>query len=549
MTRGLGTEQRQIGASGETSLGTGHVPAPLARWIWALATGAILIVLAEALRVSYAWPLVHDAPLIHYVLFLMAHGMAPYRDIIEINLPGTYVLDWLEMHILGGGALGLWLWDTLAGLAGLLASAWIVGKNRRLVGIVGGALAYLIHERDGAKNLGQRDWISASLLLVALGCLFEAKRRRQPAWMAGFMGLCALTASIKPPMIAIGLFFLGAICLLEWRDNPLNWAKRSAEMVGWSLAGCLAPVAMVVIFLAHWGVTREFLAMVLGLDPWYASLAQKPLLVMIVHARLLLLLLASAGIPFVMNRSWRRWESDFLALAALLCSALFLMQRKGWSYQLSEAIAFASLWAMFELHLALKSTGRRSVPARITALVMIPVLAIALPILLLRVQSRQLYSMTTLNHLEGDLTRLGGKQLSGKVQCLDMTAGGCINVLYRMQLVQSTGFIYDFYLFPKTSNAVTRPLQQTFMAQLQTRRPEVIVLSSHIWPGDELGYGEIANLPAFQKLLQGSYKLDTVFHASPGEAGYRIYVLNSPNSPNANVPASNHAADIPRAAM
>ena len=222
------------------------------------------------------------------------------------------------------------------------------------------------------------------------------------------------------------------------------------------------------------------------------------------------------------------------------------MQRKGWSYQLSEAIAFTALWAMFELYLALGITGRRSMPARITALVMIPVLVIALPILLLRVQSRQLYPMTTLNSLEGDLKRLGGKQLSGKVQCLDMTQGGCINVLYQMKLVQSTGFIYDFYLFPKTATAVTRPLQQQFMEQLQTRRPEVIVLSSHIWPGDEQGYGEIANLPGFPQLLQGSYKLDTVFNATPGEAGFRIYVLNSPNT---NVPARNHGTDIPRAAM
>ena len=531
-----------MAASGETSLGT----ATWARWMLPLVAVAILIALAEALRVSYSWPLVHDAPLIHYVVFLMAHGMAPYRDIIEINLPGTYILDWLEMHVLGGGALGLWLWDTLAGLVGLLASAWIAGKDRRLVGIVGGALAYLIHERDGAKNLGQRDWIVASLLLVALGCLFKAKRRRQPAWMAGFMGLCALTASIKPPVIAIGLVFLAAICWVEWRESSPNWVRRSVEMVAWSLAGGLAPVAMVVIFLVHWGVTREFLAMVLGLDPWYASLAQETLLFMIVHTRLLLLLFASAGIPFVMNRSWRRWESNFLALALLLCDALFLMQRKGWSYQSSEAVAFAALWAIFELYLAMEVTGRRSMPARITALVTIPVLVIALPILLLRVQSQQLYSMTTLNSLQGNLERLGGKQLSGKVQCLDMTEGSCINVLYRMKLIQSTGFIYDFYLFPKTTTTVTRPLQQIFMEQLQTRRPEVIVLSSHIWPGNEQGYKEIANLPGFQEFLQQNYKLDTVFNVASGKAGFRIYVLNIPKS---EMPGRNHGVDITRASM
>lgn len=42
-----------------------------------------------AVIMSWHWPLIGDAPLFHYDNFLMDRGMAPYRDIAEMNLPGT----------------------------------------------------------------------------------------------------------------------------------------------------------------------------------------------------------------------------------------------------------------------------------------------------------------------------------------------------------------------------------------------------------------------------------------------------------------------------
>ena len=39
------------------------------------------------------WPVVGDAPLMHYVAFLIDHGKVPYRDIVDVNLPGTYALE------------------------------------------------------------------------------------------------------------------------------------------------------------------------------------------------------------------------------------------------------------------------------------------------------------------------------------------------------------------------------------------------------------------------------------------------------------------------
>ena len=51
---------------------------------------------------TWHWPLVGDAALMHYVVFLMDHGMAPYRDIVDPNLPTTFLIQGVVIHLFGG---------------------------------------------------------------------------------------------------------------------------------------------------------------------------------------------------------------------------------------------------------------------------------------------------------------------------------------------------------------------------------------------------------------------------------------------------------------
>src|SRR5580700_2417073 len=47
------------------------------------------------------WRQVNDPAQLSYLCFLMDHGMAPYRDLLEINMPGIYLVNWSVMHTLG----------------------------------------------------------------------------------------------------------------------------------------------------------------------------------------------------------------------------------------------------------------------------------------------------------------------------------------------------------------------------------------------------------------------------------------------------------------
>ena len=437
----------------KTSRAEGSTTGPSAfSFVMPLVATLMLVAVAVGINIAKHWPLVHDSPLIHYVVFLMQHGRAPYRDIAEMNMPGSYMFEWLAMRVFGGGDLGWRLWDFVLGAVTISTAAWLTGPGKRSAGIAAGAFAYILHLKDGAFNEGQRDWLVAVLLLVSFGFLFESIRSRRAEWMAGFMCFAGLAASIKPPALGFGICFLAAACWIV-RQDRLPGQALWQRFVLWSVAGGLVPLLIVVTFLLYWGVVPDFLWQLEHFLPWFATLQRLPLGLLLRTALTPMALryfLFGPILLFILRRSWRRWESTLLLCAALAGAVHYVIQGKGWGYHLYPELMFIVLWAMLELNDTLQDTTWKRAIALAALLVILPYTTYRY----LRIERLMAYPMATLSHLEQDLGSLGGAQLSGHVQCLDMTMAGCINVLYRMKLVQSTGFIYDYYLFSQDRNVV-----------------------------------------------------------------------------------------------
>src|SRR5204863_4954378 len=94
--------------------------------ILVVAMGALAVWLAWR---SLHWPLIHDAPIMHYVAWRIAEGAVPYRDLFDMNFPGVYLLHLLVVTTVGVGDVGWRLFDLawLAVSGGLLfavASPW-----------------------------------------------------------------------------------------------------------------------------------------------------------------------------------------------------------------------------------------------------------------------------------------------------------------------------------------------------------------------------------------------------------------------------------------
>ena len=85
------------------------------------------------------------------------------------------------------------------------------------------------------------------------------------------------------------------------------------------------------------------------------------------------------------------------------------------------------------------------------------------------------------DQLQADLQRLGGSSLQNRVQCLDIVAG-CYGALYRLGLMQSTGFIGDLVFFGPDDGKVVPYYRRIFWDDMHSNPPQVIVLSNQ-WFG------------------------------------------------------------------
>src|SRR5437764_539231 len=74
-----------------------------------LLSAGILYGIAHSLH----WPIFHDAVIFHYIAWRISEGAAPYRDIMETNMPGTYLLHLLCQKMLGLSDIAFRMYDLL----------------------------------------------------------------------------------------------------------------------------------------------------------------------------------------------------------------------------------------------------------------------------------------------------------------------------------------------------------------------------------------------------------------------------------------------------
>ena len=396
------------------------------------------------------------------------------------------------MHTFGGGAIGLRLFDyalMLTAIAAMMVMAW---PHDRYAGFMAGGLFALFHGRDGVVQAGQRDLMVAVLLLVATAAALAAMRLRQPILLAASAFLMVTAATIKPTAVLAGCAVLLVALLRSWRDR-----REFARALLSTLAGALVPLAISLVFLVRERALQAFLDAVHQSWPYYASLGRRPFGFLLLHSFspvmpllcVALLLAVSSVIAkkphAVLVSAEKPWEMAALYGATLLSLASYVMQGKGYPYHRYPFLAFLLLVLMLHFTQALRSA---SVLVRAMGLAGTVIAALILaPISAYKISQFDWRNDEYYQQLSSDLRDLGGAALSTHVQCLD-TYAGCVNALYRMGLVQSTGFTADLYLWgPPATAAATPPvilnMREKFWDDLQADPPQVICRDAAGVPG------------------------------------------------------------------
>ncbi len=506
------------------------------------------------------WPLVNDPALMHYVVFLIRQGMAPYREIGDINLPGAYVPEWVSMSLAGLFHVSdAAMWRGMD-VAALLLAGWAMARIARpwsrFAGVWAGALFALYHGRDGVGHAGQRDLWVAVLLLWAVSTLIGAMRqphKRGQGWRLACFGLLVGAAcTVKPVVIP---FLLSLVPLLLWRRKAGTRALLSVG-AGFALPllGCLAFVASWAALPAFWQVLRVTL-------PYHASLGDGTVRQLLERStissigKLLVLPLAAVLLAEgwrAGRRAFRTGPSDgsgwvgsaerFLLAGCVLLGLLsFVAQGKGYPYQRYPYVAFLFLFAALEFASAAESSRK--------LLRVAGVAGFAFGVLFcapayLRAAARAQWS-TPVSAIESAIrAQAGGRdvhRLDGQVQCLDVVSG-CTDALLHLHLREATGTIYDEFLFPQTPSgwgipysgpmpgtpqapAVTTA-QTTFRTELRQHAPRVVIVSAWLFPQGPGDYRELALWPWLDAYLRAHYTLvseQSFPRAENGPLGFRVY--------------------------
>ncbi len=504
--------------------------AHLLRQASALLAGICLLAFVIGTR---HWTLISDAVLMHYVGFLIRHGFAPYRDIADINMPGTYLLDLAWTWLAGSGAAAWRVFDLALLLVAGTAMVTLAPPYSRLGGLLAGSLFALLHGADGVAHAGERDFVVAVLLLAACAFLFSALREGGPRCLLAWGLLAGCAACIKPQAAVAGAAVSLLAALVARRRG-----RSAARLLLLSSAGAAVPGAACLVFLLRQHALGSFLSDTRSLVLFHASLGRHSLPFLLGHAipaqLLPVLLVAAMGalLPSVKVRS--RWEGAAMLLLSAFGFASFVLQGKAYSYHRAGLVAFLLCLALVQLVAMARADAGLSRAAALLALAYSVLwLMPASTVRALRWDTRE----PTLAALQADMTALvrADPSLADRgVQCLDTTAG-CITVLDRMQLVQTTGFLYDCYFFAPGTHPEIAVQRARFWTAITPRLPKVFVVTDQYCFGLPSSYAKLDRWPELRDLLASRYNLlaDRPAARLPRRSlatwpfGYRIYMLRN----------------------
>ena len=468
---------------------------------------------------SWGWPLVHDAPLMHYVAWLIAQGAVPYRDVFDMNMPGVYLLHLGVISLVGEGDRAWRVFD-LAWLA--LTAAALFGFSRRMGDVwsgLGAALLFVLyHLSGGAWRAGQRDFLLALFLVLAawgVARAWETGGARAPLIWSG---LAAGAGVMLKPHAA--LFWIACAAVVALGSRPSSMIRALAL---WCAAGLAVPV-LVMGWLAWRGGAGAFAAILTGyVLPLYSRVGRvsvwEGLRGHVFGWQIWTCLIALGLLGFARRLpepyGIRRW----LALLGAVYGFLhFAVQGKGWEYHLYPFAAFACALASIPLAARAKPTAPSrwlGTPALSRGLTL-AVLVLAVVFLgakgvdaadapWIADKERRVASLVR------DLVPLAG---AGPVQVMDVTGGG-VHALLRLHLREPTRFLYDFHFFHDEADARIRALRNEFARDLERGHPTAIVVFEDTWRRP--GYDRLDDFPGVTALLARDYTL-----AVDGD-GYRIY--------------------------
>ncbi len=505
--------------------------------------GLAVIVLCAA--VSWRWPLPADSAIMHYIGFVIRRGGAPYRAVIDMNFPACYLPDML-LGVDPRRAALLWRFFDFGLVCTVLFAYCKIARAERVAAAVwpavwlavwAAALFALVHVRDGVEQAGERDLTAGVLLLLAVVFLLSGMHSRARARFFAFGLMVGFATLFKPTLV---VFYLLVFVPTHDEDGSTPTARLRVT----AGAGVIAPMLLAAALLGWTRSWTDFWYVVRAVSPYHASLGRLRLPELLYRAVSPVVPLGILWVLTLVLSAWgdreerregllSRYPRRVLTVFALLGLLSFLLQGKGYPYQRYPFLI--ALLPLFASEFCAAVLRRRPVCGVLALAALVWSFAIFAPSSIYKARRFQSTSAEFIGSLTRDLTDLSSgslRSLDGEVQCLD-SVSGCIATLYQMQIRQSTGELYDEFLFNRASGSVVQTERDRLLRALEREPPKMIVVSGTLFPSGPDGYGKLTTWPALDAWLRARYRLAVERAMRPVQsvgrvvvpAGYRVYVL------------------------
>jgi hypothetical protein len=213
-------------------------------------------------------------------------GKMPYRDAWDFKPPGVFVIYAFARAVFGSGQWGIRALECV-GLVAMVAAMGELTKRwwgERMIGILGGAVAVLVHAQLDFWHTAQPESFGGMLTIFALlalgheggGPAAEATLTVAPTSRERFLrrfacgALFGITGLLKPPLAGGGAVVAIALALEAYlRERSIRAAARPVIPI---VLGGATPLVLCAIWFAARGALHDLTAVLFVFTPHYTKL-------------------------------------------------------------------------------------------------------------------------------------------------------------------------------------------------------------------------------------------------------------------------------------
>ncbi|MDM8565183.1 hypothetical protein QUF74_05965 [Candidatus Halobeggiatoa sp. HSG11] len=487
-----------------------------------------------------------DGAFLHYVAYLInEHGFVPYRDIFEINMPGTYLFHMSIGKFLGYSNLAYYLVSSVWILL-ILGVTWLFMQNiSKTVALAACLFFGLIYLKIAPNYMAlQRDFILILPIATAVFLVFKYQTSPLIHFLLGV--LFAMAALVKPHAV-IGLPVLIFFSLIQNESKIVPKKIAFSFMLGggFALVGGLMTLALPFLWLWKIDALASFWAIFSSYTPLYAQMSGNfEFQESVGRIRYILdlysgfggygsLLIASIlGLYFILRYATSiktKKRAILLLVLAFVYSLYAAIGSKLWLYHWMPFVYFASLSAALLFFSPPDKTYKQlPYPKILPPLMFIGIVIMYLPIahisqikknftditniheqIILHDQDVHVFSSPATNEIITKTTQYLKQHLEphDKVQSLGMATGITQAMLFS-KAVLATPYIYDIQFYHHVSSDYIKQLRADFMQRLQQKKPKFIIKVQEGAPFKSKVSGIDVNyeFPELAALIQRYYK-------------------------------------------